>query len=303
MPKISSYPKPLFILAFDQRASLAKDLLKTEKINQPEIATKLTEFKTIVYQGFKLAVNSKAMPAKNAAILIDEQFGKNIITDAKKNNYTVCLTTEKSGTSEFTFNYGKNFASHINKYHPQIVKALVRYNPAGDKKINIRQQHKLKLLSDFCWHQSYPLMLEVLVPATADQLASCKNQLKTYEQRLRPQLMLEMISELQTAGIKPAIWKIEGLDKTANYQKIIKQIKSADNSNSSMIILGRGADKKVVDQWLKAGRLVVGVIGFAIGRTIFKTPLQEFVNKKITASQAAKKICNNYLHFYKTFTN
>ena len=45
---------------------------------------------------------------------------------------TAC-PAEKSGQDEFDFEYGEDFARHIEAFDPTFCKVLVRYNPEGDR--------------------------------------------------------------------------------------------------------------------------------------------------------------------------
>ena len=298
------YTKPLYILPFDHRASFLKKMFGIENRQPTDQETKtVADFKAVIYEGFKLAVDNGSVPKEYAAILIDEQFGDAIITDAVRSGYTVCLATEKSGQDEFDFEYGEQFAVHIDKYKPKIVKALVRYNPEDDPALNARQREKLKQLSDFCHGNGYKFIIEPLIPATPKQLASVGNDEKRYDHEIRPALAVAMVEQLQTGGVEPDIWKIEGLAAAADYQAIIKQIKSGGRDKASVIILGRGADDGQVEAWLKAGSGVEGVIGFAVGRTIFWQALVEYKEGNLSREQAVEQIAKKYIHFYDVFTS
>jgi hypothetical protein len=56
---------------------------------------------------------------------------------------------EKSGQEEFDFQYGEDFARHIEAFNPTFCKVLVRYNVEGDKALNKEQAARLKRLSDY----------------------------------------------------------------------------------------------------------------------------------------------------------
>ena len=43
------------------------------------------------------------------------------------------LCRGKNGQEEFDFEYGDEFAKHIDAFHPTFCKVLVRYNPEGDR--------------------------------------------------------------------------------------------------------------------------------------------------------------------------
>ncbi len=269
--------KSLFILPFDHRESFSKEFANKE------------EAKQIIYQGFKQAVESGGVPKEEAAILVDEQCCNMIIEDATAKGYTVCLAVEKSGQDEFDFEYGDNFGEHLNKYHPTFAKALLRYYPEGDAELNFRQRQKLKKLSDFCKKNNYQFLIEPLVPANDNA-----GQLKS---------MLKMIKEMQADGIAPDVWKVEGLENQEDYRDLVAQIKSGGRENANAIILGRGADDKQVEKWLLAGAKVPGIIGFAIGRTIFWQPLLDLRDEKISKETAISQIAEKYQHFYQLFTD
>ena len=80
-----------------------------------------------------------AFPQAKAGILVDEQFGADILRDAAKHGYVTSCPAEKSGQDEFDFEYGEDFARHIEAFRPTFCKVLVRYNPEGDAAMNRRQ--------------------------------------------------------------------------------------------------------------------------------------------------------------------
>ena len=294
----------LFILPFDHRNSFLKKMFNVSNRDAtPQEDALVIEYKGIIYQGFKKVINDGLIDKESAAILIDEQFGDAIIRDAVNNEFQVCLSTEKSGQDEYAFEYGNDFKDHINKYRPTFVKALVRYNPDGDQKLNQRQRSRLKELSDFCLANDYGFLIEPLVPATAEQLASVENNQARYDNELRPALMVTMVKEMHADGIEPLIWKIEGLENQADYKKIVAAIQEDDRIKAKAIVLGRGASDTQVEAWLKAGAGVAGVIGFAVGRTIFWEPLVDYKEGRINKTQAAQKIGERFYHFYQIFTS
>ena len=294
------YNKALFILAFDHRSSFYKMFGYKEPLT-PEQAQEISDAKWLVYEGFKKAVEESVPPKDMAGVLVDEQFGAAIHKDAPAHGVVTILTQEKSGQDEFDFQYGDKFGEHIEMFKPTFTKALIRYNPEGDKELNTRQRARLKVLSDYCHEHSYKFLIEPLIPATPQQLASVGGDEKRYDNELRYKLMVQMVNELQEGGVEPDIWKIEGLEDVAQYQAVIQQAQSGGRENVKAVVLGRGADNTQVEKWLTAGAKTNGVIGFAIGRSIFKDALTDMKAGKISKEQAVDQIAKNYQHFYKVF--
>lgn len=67
-------------------------------------------------EGFKQAI-ANGVPKEMTGILVDEEFGS-------------------------------YFKKHISDINPDFVKVLVRYNPNGNAKANLRQMENLRILSD-----------------------------------------------------------------------------------------------------------------------------------------------------------
>lgn len=295
------YNKDLFILPFDHRSSFLKNMFRIAgKEPTGEEIEKIKRAKEIIYEGFKKSLHD-GMPRDSGAILVDEQFGDEILTDARQEGYIVILTTEKSGSNEFEFEYEEDFDNHIKKYDPTFVKALVHYNPEGNREMNSRQRQKLALLTAFCHDNGYKLLIEPLIPATVEQLARVGADPDKYDRELRPILTIEAIKELQNGGVNPDVWKLEGMAEIEDYQMAVKQAKVNGREEVGVVILGRAAENSVVETWLKVGAKVAGIIGFAVGRTIFWDPITSFEDGKITAQEASDMISKRFLHYYHIF--
>ena len=88
------------------------------------------------------------------------------------NGFITACPAEKSGQDEFDFEYGADFARHIEEFDPTFCKVLVRYNPEGDAELNRRQAARLKQLSDYLHASGRLYMFELLVPPRAGPAAS-----------------------------------------------------------------------------------------------------------------------------------
>ena len=306
------YTKPLYILPFDHRATFAKEIFGLKSIGELNEEQKhlIKEFKMLIYKGFKDAVE-KLIPSDCAAILCDEQFGGEVLIDALHNRFITILTVEKSGEEEFKFQY-QDFREHIEKYHPTFAKVLIRYNPKDEEDLKQRQKDKLKLVSDYCYESNFKFLLEVLVIPTQTQLKEVGGSRGKYDRELRPRFTVEVIRELQNYGVEPDVWKLEGFETEKDYEEIIKTIKSRGRENVNLVVLGRGANEKKVDEWLKVGAKeewfevgskVEGVIGFAVGRTVFWEAVEKFHNGQIGKAEVIQTVSENFQNFYRIFTS
>jgi myo-inositol catabolism protein IolC len=248
--------------------------------------------KRVIYDGFRQALLC-GVPSDLAGILVDEEFGADILLDASRNGYVTALSTEKSGSDEFEFEYGDAFAQHIEAFQPTFAKALVRFNPEGDAVLNERQTRRLKRLSDYCRGAGQKFMFELLVPATNAQLDRVGGA-DRYDRHIRPALMLDTIRTLQESGVEPDIWKVEGLHSPDDCERVVEMARHDGRDEVGCIVLGHGADEEKVKSWLQIAASVDGFIGFAVGRTTFWNPIADLLAKKVTREQAASRIAQRF---------
>jgi len=108
--------------------------------------------KQVIYDGFQAAV-AGGVPKEHAAILVDEQFGTTILPDAARQGCMTACPAEKSGQKEFDFEYGEEFARHIEAFNPTFCKVLIRAQyPAGPEEKPLQEHH----------HQTQPRSLTMV---------------------------------------------------------------------------------------------------------------------------------------------
>ena len=297
------FNESLYILPVDHRGSFQTKMFGWSGTLSPERTAEIAATKQVIYDGFEAAVKA-GVPKQKAGILVDEQFGAAILRDATAHSYTSACPAEKSGQEEFDFEYGEEFAKHIEAFNPTFCKVLVRYNPEGDRALNRRQAARLRRLSEYLHNDGRSrFMFELLVPPEKAHLDQVKGDKKAYDLEIRPRLMAETIQQLQDAQVEPDVWKIEGLDRREDCEKMVAAARRGGRDKVSCIILGRGENDQKVREWLTTAATVPGFIGFAVGRTSFWGPLVSLRAKQITRDAAVAEIARRYLEFVNIFEN
>jgi len=294
------YDGKLYILAFDHRGSFQKKMFGIQGDPSEEETRTISDAKHLIYEGMVKAVERGA-EAGATGVLVDEQFGGDIPTQAKERGLVLAMPVEKSGQDEFDFQYGDQFGEHIERFDPEFSKVLVRYNPDGDAGMNERQAGRLRRLSDWLHEHDRKFLFELLVPATDEQLESVGGDSDRYDAELRPDLMIRVIAELQGTGVEADIWKIEGVDDRSDCERIVAQARTGGRDGVVCVVLGRGASNEKVDEWLRAGAPVDGYVGFAIGRSIWWDALKGFIDGGLEREKASDQIADNYLRFVSVY--
>ena len=211
----------------------------------------------------------------------------------RRTAFTTACPAEKSGQEEFDFQYGEDFAAHIEAFHPTFCKVLVRYNPEGEKALNERQAARLKRLSDYLKSKGRSrFMFELLVPPEKAQLDRLKGDKKAYDLELRPRLMVEAIEELQDA--KRGTGHVE--DRGARPSRRLREdcrSRQARGPGQGQLHhsgprRGRQEGARVVGDRVVS---VPGFIGFAVGRTTSGSRWSDWRAGKLTREAGGGRDC------------
>jgi len=292
------YDGKLYILAFDHRGSFQKKMFGIDGNPTAEQTETISDAKRLVFEGMLEAVRRGA-EAGATGVLVDEQFGSDIPQRARERGLKLAMLVEKSGQNEFDFQYGEDFAAHIERFDPDFSKVLVRYNVEDpDSEMNQRQMERLKRLADWLHEHDRKFLYELLVPATEAQLQSVGGSSDRYDLELRPELMRRAIEAFQNCGVEVDIWKIEGVDEASDARMLAQQARTGPGREGvTCVLLGRGASTEKVEEWLEIAAPIEGFIGFAIGRSIWWDALHDYLGKTRSREDAAATIADNYLHF------
>jgi myo-inositol catabolism protein IolC len=291
---------PLFILAMDHRDSFGKTLfgVQDDSPDDTQLAA-MKSAKQLIFEGLQQAVPRLA--SGRAGVLVDEQYGQCVIDKVAGGGTPVVLAVpiEASGHPWFTLAYGDQWLEHVERIRPDYAKVLVRDNPDFDQPHRDRQLDQLALVTAGLAKIGTPLLYELLVPATDDQLGRAGKDVDGYDRDIRPGLVVQVIADNQAHGVEPTLWKVEGLETVEAARQVADQAK-AGGRTADLIVLGRDAPVDRLDHWLQVASQVPAYVGFAIGRSIWEDVTGEYEasdHGQAAADSARSKITERYLGF------
>ncbi|HEX4057822.1 MAG TPA: DUF2090 domain-containing protein [Galbitalea sp.] len=293
--------RALLILADDHRDSLEKELYKLTAPPTEAQAARIRADKMLVYEALVDATSTLPDHAQ-AGILVDEEYGADVAALAAKSDGLINLSMpiEASGKVWFEFAYGDDWRTHAGYFNTDHAKVLIRDNPGTSVPDRLQQAERLKIVSAWAAESRHHLIVELLVPATDEDLGSVGGDKKRYDDELRPKLTLSVIEFLQDHGADPAIWKVEGMD-SSDAAAAVATLARRGGRTADCIVLGRHASKEDLDRWLDLAAPLPGYIGFAIGRSIWWDPLADHLAGTIGADVAQHRIKENYLYFARRY--
>ena len=296
MPRPTS-AHPLLILAMDQRDSFAKLFGTEEASASPADVERMRAAKTLVYRG--VAAVADQVEGASIGVLTDEEYGPEVLERAKADGRVLAYPVEKSGQQLFDLEYGDETAAHVERWDPDYVKVLVRMNPDDGADDTRGQLDRLKALSEELHTSDRPFLFELLVPASDAQLASVGGDTTAYDRDVRPGLAVQVLHAVQDAGVEPTLWKIEGLETAEAARQVVAAAKTGGR-DADCIVLGRDAPQEKLDHWLQVAAGVEGFVGFAIGRSIWKEPLEAYLSDHDEA-RFLEVVGQHYLHYVRTY--
>ena len=294
-----SAAQPLFILAMDHRDSFGRTLFGVKDTPTDQQLADMRSAKSLIFEAAERLIGTD-LGGGQLGILVDEQLGADVARRAKAAGFVLAMPVEVSGSDRFKFEYGDDFGEHIEKFDPDWIKVLVRFNPADPADLQQDQLAGLRRLDDWAATHRRRWLLELLVPPTRQQLASHEDQ-ALFDARERPALTAQVITTMTEAAVRPQIWKLEGYETTEGAQLVLDAIKQSADPGSQCIVLGRNAPERQVDHWLDVAAPLEGYVGFAIGRSIWDEPLADFVAGRSDRDSTATEISDRYGRFVRRY--
>jgi myo-inositol catabolism protein IolC len=295
-----SAAEPLLIMAMDHRESFGRSLFGVRDDRpDPGQQAAMAAAKQLIYAG--LAQAGGQLPAGRAGVLVDERYGQAVIDEARSDGTILAVPVEHSGRDWFELEWGQDWLEHVSSIRPKFAKVLVRDNPGFPAPRREQQFGLLRQVSDGLARLEVPLLYELLVPATADQLTAAGGTPDGYDRNLRPDLVVRVIADNQAAGVQPAIWKVEGLETAEAARAVVAQMRSGGRDGVRAIVLGRDAPADRLDHWLQVAAPVDGFVGFAIGRSIWEDPVSDHNQGHAGQQETVSRIAERYLDFARQY--
>lgn len=266
---------PLAVLAFDHRA---RNFTSVRPAGMSEEEIRLS--KELIFEAFEAMID-RGVDGVRPGLIIDEEFGASIARRAIDRGIAVAMPVERADESTFSFEYGDAFRQHLRAFRPACAKALVRYRTTDDLSAKRLQRRRLQELSDFLAGEAISFMLELIVGRRTGDGADSVDV---------DQLCGSM-AELQDAGVRVDLWKVEGAGSPVDAARIVAQAVQPD-PRARCVVLGGGARAHVVEHWIDVAAATPGFAGFAIGRSIWGEPVTAWLAGARTQEQAVEEIAS-----------
>ncbi len=271
----------LLVLAFDHRLQFENSCRE----HNVEL-DRITVFKNRIYDGFlKVQENNRqGMPA----LLVDPDYGKNILQRSAYADFRVGAPIEQSGVFPIQWIAGGSLYQHLLKRPASwFVKVLWQFHPGLATEARFHQLEFLRNLEHTCHELERKLMVELIppdgFPDDADSMASS-------------------IREVYENGVYPFWWKISVPDSAAGWNSVTRVMDEYD-PEVGVILLGKNAPIEHFHDWFRIARATPHTCGFAIGRSIFWEPWEQFIRGELDQTGVSTLIASRYQEVIEIWRN
>jgi 5-dehydro-2-deoxygluconokinase len=213
--------------------------------------------------------------------IIDEQYGGDLFEQFTTGGYWLARPIEQADITPLEFVGGPDVGTTLRLW-PQnhVVKCLVRYDLECAPLIQTVQEARLRQLFQATRCLDRELLLEVL------PTAACEDE--RFE-------IAAVMRRLYALGILPDWWKIEAPTRDGEWQAIGDAVTEHDAECRGVVLLGKGASLETMQRTLRAARQHPVCKGFAVGRSIFQQPVDDWFAGTCSDEECVQTIQRNFL--------
>ncbi len=267
-------------LAIDHRAQLEKIAddagVPREKIN---------DFKLLAVDAALQVADGR----RGFGMLLDGTYGREALFRAEGSGLWLARPVEDPGSRPLDFEGGGSLAARLIDWPlAHVIKCLCFYHPDDPADMRARQERELLRLADAARAQSRPLLIEIIASKHGE---------------VDHDTVASVLARLYALGIKPDWWKLEPQESEEAWRNIAAVIRESDELCRGILLLGLEAPEAELSQAFQRAATCDLVKGFAVGRTIFAEPAEQWLQGRIDDATATRLMRDSFARLVAMWQN
>ncbi|HYE43912.1 MAG TPA: 5-dehydro-2-deoxygluconokinase [Caulobacteraceae bacterium] len=226
------------------------------------------------------AVDRLAQGDPGFGVLMDGRHGMRALEAAASTPYWIGRPIELPGSRPLDFEGGADVGVELASWPlSHTVKCLAFYHPDDDAELKARQERQLLRLFDACRATRHELLVEII--ASKDGPVDSAT-------------VARAIQQIYDIGVRPDWWKLEPAADAAAWANIETAIAANDPYCRGVVLLGLSAPQEDLLASFEIAARVGIVKGFAVGRTIFQQPAEDWFAGRIGDDEAVGELATRF---------
>ncbi len=211
-------------------------------------------------------------------MLLDGTYGREALFVAE--GLWIARPVERPGSRPLEFDVTDSLGAHLVEWPvTQVVKCLCFYHPNDPEELRLRQERELLRLFDATRTVGRELLVEIIAGKHGT---------------LADDTVARVLTRLYALGIKPDWWKLEPQSTAAAWAEIGDAVRAGDPFCRGVVMLGLEAPADDLARGFALAANEPLVRGFAVGRTIFAQPAQDWLAGRIDDAQAVSAMAERF---------
>ncbi|MEI7189716.1 bifunctional 5-dehydro-2-deoxygluconokinase/5-dehydro-2-deoxyphosphogluconate aldolase [Dickeya dianthicola] len=269
----------LCVIAFDHRSQLEEMALICGADR-----SRIPALKQLILQASQQAAQQAGLQGAGsssgkAGLLCDGTFGQDALNTITGQGWWIGRPIELPGSRPLALEHGNIGSQLVSWPLEHVVKCLVFFHPEDASQLRLAQERQVSEVYRACCQSGHELLLEVILPADMPR---------------SDDLYLRAIQRFYNLGVRPDWWKLPPLSADG-WQRLERLLVERDPHCRGVVILGLDAPIETLRQGFNAAAGQPVVKGFAVGRTLFAQPAQQWLRSDIDDRQLIADVKDNYL--------
>ena len=220
-------------------------------------------------------------------MLLDGTYGQQALFAAASHPLWIGRPVEQPGSRPLEFEGGGDIGARLIEWpRDHVIKCLCFYRPDDSAEMKARQEARMLELQDAARRLGREWLLEIIAgkhgPLADDTISSA-------------------LDHLYGLGLKPDWWKLESQPSAKAYANITAVITRRDPFCRGIVLLGLDAPETELMDAFRLAAAEPLVKGFAIGRTIFAEPANQWFAGKISDAEAVGQMEKSFARLTKAW--
>jgi 5-dehydro-2-deoxygluconokinase len=208
-------------------------------------------------------------------LLCDDRYGQDALNAATGRGWWIGRPVELPGSNPLEFDCGRSIGTQLIAWPQEhVVKCLAKYHPDDAIDNRLEQEAQIRALYDAVQASGHELLLEITPPS---------------ELARSPDTVVRALKRLYNLGIYPEWWKLEPMS-AAEWRSIDALIAERDPYCRGVLILGLDASVEQLGRDFREARASSTCRGFAVGRTIFHEPSNDWLAGEIDDATLKRQV-------------